>query len=50
MQKSAIEIRGIPAAIWGSRSKKVYIYAHGQDGSKDDAKLLASSFASKAGR
>ena len=42
MQKSAIEIRGIPAAVWGSRSKKVYIYAHGQDGSKDDAELLAS--------
>ena len=42
MQKSAIEIRGIPAVIWGSRSKKVYIYAHGQDGSKEDAELLAS--------
>lgn len=42
MQKSAIEIRGIPAAVWGNRSKKVYIYAHGQGGSKDDAELLAS--------
>ena len=42
MQKSAIEIRGIPAAVWGNRSKKVYIYAHGQDGSKEDAELLAS--------
>ena len=42
MQKSTIEIRGIPAAVWGSRSKKVYIYAHGQGGSKDDAELLAS--------
>ena len=42
MQKSAIEIRGIPAAVWGNRSEKVYIYAHGQDGSKEDAELLAS--------
>ena len=42
MQKSAIEIRGIPAAVWGSHSKKVYIYAHGQGGSKEDAELLAS--------
>ncbi|WP_298704452.1 alpha/beta hydrolase [uncultured Campylobacter sp.] len=42
MQKSTIEIRGIPAAVWGSCSKKVYIYAHGQGGSKDDAELLAS--------
>ena len=42
MQKSAIEIRGIPAAVWGGRSKRVYIYAHGQDGSKEDAELLAS--------
>lgn len=42
MQKSAIEIRGVPAAVWGSRSEKVYIYAHGQGGSKDDAELLAS--------
>ena len=42
MQKSAIEIRGIPAAVWGNRSKKVYIYAHGQCGSKEDAELLAS--------
>lgn len=42
MQKSAIEIRGIPAAVWGSRSEKVYIYAHGQCGSKEDAEFLAS--------
>ena len=42
MQKSAIEIRGVPAAVWGSCSKKVYIYAHGQCGSKEDAELLAS--------
>ena len=42
IQKSAIEIRGIPAAVWGGRSKRVYIYAHGQGGSKDDAELLAS--------
>lgn len=42
MQKSAIEIRGVPAAVWGGRSKRVYIYAHGQYGSKDDAEFLAS--------
>lgn len=42
MQKRTIEIRGIPAAVWGSRSKKIYIYAHGQGGSKDDAEFLAS--------
>ena len=42
MQKSAIEIRGVPAAVWGSRSEKVYIYAHGQCGSKKDAEFLAS--------
>ena len=42
MQKSAIEIRDIPAAVWGNRSEKVYIYAHGQCGSKEDAELLAS--------
>lgn len=42
MQKSEIKIRGIPAAVWGSRSEKVYIYARGQGGSKDDAELLAS--------
>lgn len=42
MQKSEIKIRGIPAAVWGGRSKRVYIYAHGQGESKDDAELLAS--------
>ena len=42
MQKSSIEIRGVPAAVWGSRSEKVYISAHGQGGSKEDAELLAS--------
>lgn len=42
MQKSEIKIRGIPAAVWGGRSKRVYIYAHGQGGSKDDAEFLAS--------
>ena len=42
MQMGTIEIRGIPAAVWGGCSKRVYTYTHGQDGSKEDAELLAS--------
>ena len=50
MQKSAIEIRGIPAAVWGAARKRFISTLTG----KAEAKMMRSfwlpSFASKAGR
>lgn len=37
ISKEDIEIDGIPAIIWGVPSPKMYLYIHGQEGSKEDA-------------
>lgn len=34
-------IKNIPVIIWGEESDKVFLYVHGQGGSKDDAELFA---------
>ena len=50
MQKSAIEIRGVPAAIWGSRSKKVISTLTGKAKARRMRSFWLPSFVSKAGR
>ena len=42
IEKRTVKILGILATIWGTGSKKVYIYLHGQRGNKEEASLLAS--------
>ena len=42
IEKRTVKILGILATIWGTGSKKVYIYLHGQGGNKEEASLLAS--------
>lgn len=39
--KSAIKIGHIPAVIWGAPASKIYLYLHGQNGSKEEAAGLA---------
>ena len=34
-------LHDIPAILWGKRSKKLYLYVHGQGGCKEEAELLA---------
>lgn len=41
MEKNKINIENIPAIIWGDSSEKVYLYVHGQGGSKDEAEQFA---------
>lgn len=41
ISKEDIEIDGIPAIIWGVPSPKMYLYIHGQEGSKEDAYHIA---------
>ena len=42
IEHHTVKISGIPAILWGTGSKKVYIYLHGQGGKKEEASLLAS--------
>lgn len=41
MEKESIKINNIPAILWGKQSDKVYLYVHGQGGSKEDAECFA---------
>lgn len=41
IKTKTIDINGIPAIIWGKKSKKAYMYVHGKMGSKEDAKTFA---------
>lgn len=37
-----LNIKNIPAIIWGDTSSKVYLYIHGQGGYKEEAEAFAS--------
>lgn len=37
-----LNIKNIPAIIWGDKSPKVYLYIHGQGGDKEEAEVFAS--------
>lgn len=41
INKVKINIKGIPAIIWGEESDKVYIYVHGKMGCKENAETFA---------
>ena len=42
MDVDALYIQSIPALVWGKASQKVYLYIHGQEGCKEEARLFAS--------
>lgn len=42
MDAEALYIQSIPALVWGKASQKVYLYIHGQEGCKEEARLFAS--------
>lgn len=41
MKKQNLMIAGIPAILYGSRSRKVYFYVHGKNGCKKEAERFA---------
>lgn len=41
MEKIKLEIAGIPAVLYGKRSRKVYLYVHGKNGSAAEAARFA---------
>ena len=41
-KRGRIKIGVIPAIIWGKPADRLYLYIHGQGGSKEEAELLAS--------
>ena len=42
MTDEHLNIKNIPAIIWGDTSSKVYLYIHGQGGYKEEAEVFAS--------
>ena len=42
MDNGHLNIKNIPAIIWGDTSSKVYLYIHGQGGYKEEAETFAS--------
>ena len=41
MKKQTMTIAGIPAVLYGSRSRRVYLYVHGKNGCKEEAERFA---------
>ena len=39
MKKQTMTIAGIPAVLYGSRSRRVYLYVHGKNGCKEELEL-----------
>lgn len=42
MEQERIQIHGVPALLWGPAADKLYLYLHGQGGSKEEAALFAA--------
>ena len=43
MKKQELTLAGVPAVLYGSRSRRVYLYVHGQDGCKEEAERFAQT-------
>ena len=43
MKKQIMTLAGIPAILYGSRSRKVYLYLHGKNGCKEEAERFAAT-------
>ena len=41
MKKQTMTLAGIPAILYGSRSRNVYLYLHGKNGCKEEAERFA---------
>ena len=43
MKKQTMTLAGIPAILYGSRSRNVYLYLHGKNGCKEEAERFAAT-------
>lgn len=43
MKKHTMTLAGIPAILYGSRSRNVYLYLHGKNGCKEEAERFAAT-------
>ena len=43
MKKQTVTLAGVPAVLYGSRSRRVYLYLHGKNGCKEEAERFAST-------
>ena len=43
MKKQTMTLAGIPAILYGSRSRRVYLYLHGKNGCKEEAERFAAT-------
>lgn len=43
MKKQTMKIADIPAILYGSRSRRVYLYIHGKNGCKEEAERFANT-------
>ena len=41
MKKQELTLAGVPAILYGERSRKVYLYVHGKNGCKEEAERFA---------
>lgn len=47
MKKQTLTLAGIPAVLYGERSRKVYLYVHGKQGYKEEAERFARTACEK---
>lgn len=43
MKKQELTLAGVPAILYGKRSRKVYLYVHGKNGCKEEAERFANT-------
>ena len=43
MKKQTVTLAGVPAVLYGERSRKVYLYLHGKNGCKEEAERFAAA-------
>ena len=43
MKKQTVTLAGVPAVLYGSRSRRVYLYLHGKNGCKEEAERFAGT-------
>ena len=42
MKKQELKIAGVPAVLYGERSRRAYLYVHGINGCKEEAESFAT--------
>lgn len=47
MKQQTLTLAGVPAVLYGERSRKVYLYVHGKQGYKEEAERFAATVCEK---